>query len=140
MYVTITKYPYLMLDCERRAEMGRLTERFDNGQAAVKGCGENCKYDYKYCRNHYEECPEINKIYERLAEYEDTGLTPPEIMELKERDTEKKILPLTYKPLLEAGWRYECPNCGCAVGENIYHPDVTKDYEYCSMCGQKLEG
>src|SRR5699024_7595730 len=89
MYVTITKYPYLMLDCERRAEMERLTERFDNGQAAVKGCGENCKYDYKYCRNHYEECPEINKIYERLAEYEDTGLTPPEIMELKERDTAK---------------------------------------------------
>ena len=75
-----------------------------------------------------------------LREYEDTGLTPQEIMELKERDTAKKMLPLTYKPLLEAGWRYECPNCGCAVGENIYHPDVTKDYEYCSMCGQKLEG
>ena len=120
--------------------MNRLTERFNNGQAAVMGCGENCKYDYKYCRNHYEECPEINKIYERLAEYEDTGLTPEQIMELKERDTAKKMLPLTYKPLLEAGWRYECPNCGCAVGENIYHPDVTKDYEYCSMCGQKLEG
>ena len=42
--------------------MERLTERFNNGQAAVMGCGENCKYDYKYCRNHYEECPEINKI------------------------------------------------------------------------------
>ena len=56
--------------------MERLTERFDNGQAAVMGCGENCKYDYKYCRNHYEDCPEINRLYERLAEYEDTGLTP----------------------------------------------------------------
>lgn len=71
--------------------MERLTERFNNGQAAVMGCGENCKYDYKYCRNHYEECPEINKIYERLAEYEDTGLTPAEIMELKERDTAMEI-------------------------------------------------
>ena len=79
-------------------------------------------------------------IYWALKKYEDTGLTPEQVMELKERDTAKKMLPLTYKPLLEAGWRYECPNCGCAVGENIYHPDVTKDYEYCSMCGQKLEG
>ena len=35
--------------------MERLTERLDNGQAAVNGCGENCKYDYKYCRNHYED-------------------------------------------------------------------------------------
>ena len=26
MYVTITKYPYLMLDCERRAEMERRTQ------------------------------------------------------------------------------------------------------------------
>lgn len=64
--------------------MERLTERFDNGQAAVMGCGENCKYDYKYCRNHYEDCPEINRLYERLAEYEDTGLTPEQIRELKE--------------------------------------------------------
>ena len=39
--------------------MERLTERFDNGQVAVMGCGENCKYNYKYCRNHYEDCPEI---------------------------------------------------------------------------------
>ena len=74
---------------ERRAEMERLTERLDNGQAAVNGCGENCKYDYKYCRNHYEDCPEINRIYESLAEYEDTGLTPERIMELKERDAAK---------------------------------------------------
>ena len=74
----------------RRLEsMNRLTERFNNGEAAVMGCGENCKYDYKYCRNHYEECPEINKIYERLAEYEDTGLTPEQIDELKERDKSK---------------------------------------------------
>lgn len=51
--------------------MERLTERFSNGQAAVYGCGNNCKYDYKYCHNHYEECPTINAIYDKLAEYED---------------------------------------------------------------------
>lgn len=102
--------------------MERLTERFDNGQAAVMGCGENCKYDYKYCRNHYEDCPEINKIYERLAEYEDTGLTPEQIMELKERDMPKKIE-------LNAGVP-TCPVCGRRI---------VKCYDFCPDCGQRLE-
>ena len=51
--------------------MERLTERFSNGQVAVLGCGSNCKYDFKYCENHLEDCPTINAIYEKLAEYED---------------------------------------------------------------------
>ena len=51
--------------------MERLTERFSNGQACVYGCGDNCKYDYKYCNNHLEDCPTINEIYEKLASYED---------------------------------------------------------------------
>ena len=104
--------------------MERLTERFNNGQAAVMGCGENCKYDYKYCRNHYEECPEINKIYERLAEYEDTGLTPPEIMELKERDTAKA--PGEY----DGHW-YKCPTCGKYAGG--------LKGDFCHVCGQRLK-
>lgn len=111
--------------------MERLTERFNNGQAAVMGCGENCKYDYKYCRNHYEECPEINKIYERLAEYEDTGLTPAEIMELKERDTAKEPTKVS-----DSGVRYTddyiCPNCG-------KHFIGTGIAEFCYHCGQRLK-
>lgn len=51
--------------------MERLTERFENGQAAVLGCGNNCKYDYKYCNNYLEDCPTITEIYEKLAAYED---------------------------------------------------------------------
>lgn len=51
--------------------MKRLTERFSNGQAAVYGCGDNCKYDFKYCYNACEDCPTINEIYEKLAGYED---------------------------------------------------------------------
>ena len=104
--------------------MERLTERFDNGQAAVMGCGENCKYDYKYCRNHYEDCPEINRLYERLAEYEDTGLTPEEIMELKERDTAKA-------PEVFDGHWYKCPRCG------MYAGGIKGDF--CHRCGQRLK-
>ena len=46
---------------------------------------------------------------------------------------------LTYKLLLDAGWIYECPNCGCACGENKYHPEVTQDDMYCTQCGQALD-
>lgn len=51
--------------------MERLTERFSNGQAAVLGCGENCKYDFKYCKTYSENCPTMTQIYEKLANYED---------------------------------------------------------------------
>lgn len=56
---------------KKGAVMERLTERFENGQAAVLGCGNNCKYDYKYCNNYLEDCPTITEIYEKLAAYED---------------------------------------------------------------------
>lgn len=46
---------------------------------------------------------------------------------------------LTYKLLLDAGWIYECPNCGCACGENKYHLEVTQDDMYCTQCGQALD-
>ena len=114
--------------------MERLTERFDNGQAAVMGCGENCKYDYKYCRNHYEDCPEINRLYERLAEYEDTGLTPEQIMELKERNTPKETI-YEGDGYSEGEMVYDvwiCPNCGVK-----YEVDY-EDYDFCPDCGQMI--
>ena len=112
--------------------MERLTERFNNGQAAVMGCGENCKYDYKYCRNHYEECPEINKIYERPAEYEDTGITPAEIRELKERDTAKAP-----EEIQDAfgDTRLICPNCRNSV---INYFNRGRPPRFCMICGQRL--
>ena len=108
--------------------MERLTERFGNGQAAVMGCGENCKYDYKYCRNHYEDCPEINRLYERLAEYEDAGLTPEQIMELKARDEAMEINEIHVD-------EYYCPACG---SENNCDQGVVED-NFCPRCGQRLK-
>ena len=110
--------------------MERLTERFDNGQAAVMGCGENCKYDYKYCRNHYEDCPEINRLYERLAEYEDTGLTPQEIVELKERDTAKAPIDIE-----DNYGFFVCPSCG----NSIYASDDFESHKFCLNCGQRIQ-
>lgn len=51
--------------------MERLTERFENGQVGVAGCGKNCKHDYKFCENAREDCPTFKDIYEKLATYED---------------------------------------------------------------------
>ena len=77
------------------------------------------------------------KALEEIQQYRETG-TVEECREAVEKQKAKKILPLTNGLLFDDGWRHKCPNCGCAVGENIYHPDVTKDYEYCSMCGQAI--
>lgn len=69
--------------------MDRLTERFSNGQAAVYGCGSNCRYDFKYCSDYLKDCPVINEIYERLAQYEDIGLTPEQLLQVDEMYTDK---------------------------------------------------
>lgn len=51
--------------------MERLTERFENGQVGVAGCGKNCKHDHRFCENAREDCPTFDDIYEKLATYED---------------------------------------------------------------------
>ena len=64
-------------------------------------------------------------VYEwanQLSAYEDTGLTPPEIIELKERDKPRKIE-------LNAGVPI-CPVCGRRV---------VRCYDFCPDCGQRLE-
>lgn len=60
-------------------------------------------------------------------------------IEVLEKQIPKKPKNLTWELLLEAGWVYGCPSCGCAVGKNKYHSAVTQEDEYCPTCGQKLE-
>jgi len=59
--------------------------------------------------------------------------------EALEKQIPKKPEKLTYKLLIDDGWMYGCPTCGCACGENKYHPDVTKGDIYCTQCGQMLD-
>ena len=58
-----------------------------------------------------------------LREYEDTGLTPQEIMEMKERDTAKNPVPSQFKSEMV------CPVCGSTA-----YPWNT----FCDECGQRL--
>ena len=71
-----------------------------------------------------------DELVKALAAYENTGLTPDQIMELKERDTAKAPTEVD-----EYFGYYECPNCGMA----IYASDRLESHKYCLNCGQKLE-
>lgn len=68
--------------------------------------------------------------------YEDTGLTPDQIRELKERDTAKA--PEIHKNKFSDA--YTCPNCNLLV---IYKDETGwfcgKHYSFCPDCGQKLK-
>ncbi len=97
--------------------MARLTERFSNGQAAVAGCGDKCKYNYKYCDFNNGNCPTLDEIYEKLAFYEDLE--------------EKGELPVMYGVNY-----YPCINCGMGwasisiEGCKSCHDDCEKLKEY----------
>lgn len=71
-----------------------------------------------------------NAIF-RLSAYEDTGLTPEQIWELKERDTAKTPIKDS-----DSGVRYTddyiCPNCG-------KHFTGTGIAAFCYHCGQRLK-
>ena len=59
-----------------------------------------------------------------LDAYEDSGLTPDQIMELVERDTEKT------PEEFDAHW-YKCPTCGKYAGG--------LKGNFCYNCGQRLK-
>ena len=62
---------------------------------------------------------------DRLGAYENTGLIPPEIMELKERDTAKAARPISDRSLYGI-----CLNCG---------QTIFGDHRFCPDCGQRLK-
>ena len=65
---------------------------------------------------------------EKLAAYENTGLTHAEIMELKERDEAMEINEIHVD-------EYYCPACG---SENNCDQGVVED-NFCPRCGQRLK-
>lgn len=65
---------------------------------------------------------------QQLAAYEDTGLTPEQVQQLKDRDTAKN--PITYSGTNRAN----CPICGATVR------GISKPFgEFCGKCGQRLD-
>lgn len=74
---------------------------------------------------------DIRNVMKRLCDYEDTGLTPPDIMELKERDTEKSVQKAEEQPYFRKHFHsYTCPVC---------HKKVESSWTFCGYCGQKIK-
>lgn len=81
-----------------------------------------------------EEFDEILKtISLGLKHYEDTGLTPEQIRELKERDTAKEP-----EEIQDAfgDTRLICPNCRNSV---INYFNRSRPPRFCMICGQRLQ-
>ena len=102
--------------------MERLTERYT---ATEKPDGES---DVWVRNNDYIKASEM------LADYEDTGLTPEHIMELKARDTAKA----PHKTVRHRGGfeLRRCPDCGAAYQSDDRY---TITDEYCPTCGKLLD-
>ena len=99
----------------------------------INACGKTVVV---YTRGKYEDTTtgemrheDIRNVMRRLSDYEDTGLTPPEIMELKERDTAKAPVDID-----EEFDMYVCPNCDMAIGTI----GDKKAHKFCLNCGQKI--
>lgn len=141
--------------------MERLTERFENGQVGVAGCGKNCKYSYKYCENAEERCPVFNEIYEKLAAYEDAEEQEAEVEEYRTIGTPEELQEMK-KDFAEAlsDWRQyrkvgTLEECRAAVekqtakrprimGNAMICPSCPRCFKsdnsaYCPSCGQKLK-
>lgn len=94
--------------------MDRLTQWIDENRAIPR-------VDLRRCG--HERCTM------QLARYEDTGLDPEQIRELKERDTAKAMI--------ITGFNYAI---GCKVGECPKCGAMTRDYlRFCGDCGQRLK-
>lgn len=106
--------------------MNRLTarnKRFPK-EAYYPYCFQNDTCDGQGPSDKCDKCPLPYHICETLADYEYTGLTPKQIMELKERDTARSPEPA---PLGMDGM--VCPSCG--------NKALPWD-RFCGECGQRF--
>ena len=105
--------------------MERLTEKHYLAEDHYMKCSEACSVDMDCV-----DCPAFDKLIERLAAYEDTGLTPEEVTAVKlalmgktlAEITEFEGVPLDrLRELAEADKAGRCVVLPCKVGEKIYY-------------------
>ena len=76
-----------------------------------------------------EDREETLKAMHEISELLNTGLTPQEIMELKERDTAKPPIDIE-----DNYGFFVCPSCG----NSIYASDDFEGHKFCLNCGQRI--
>ena len=75
-------------------------------------------------------CSKKKKALIELKRYEDTGLTPEQIQELKERDTAKPPIDIE-----DNYGFFVCQSCG----NSIYASDDFESHKFCLNCGQRIK-
>ena len=113
--------------------MKRLTAIEENGNTFYPYC---FREDTCFGAGESEKCTECDfakKVCETLAAYENTGLTPSQILEMKERDTAKA--PEEIQDAFGDG-RLICPNCRNSV---INYFNRSRPPQFCMICGQRLK-
>lgn len=80
-------------------------------------------------RERYWSPNKKQELIDRLAAYENTGVDPEQIRDLKERDTAKAVIITGYNRAV-----------GCKVGECPKCGTMSRDYmNFCNECGQRLK-
>lgn len=109
-------------------------ERLTRKETIIVGGKEEaaCNYENDDCNDHcmYGKCRWQKKANMLLKKYEDTGLTPEQIREMKELDTAKEPVDID-----DEFGVYVCPNCNAtieAIGDR-------EDHHFCLNCGQRLQ-
>lgn len=115
--------------------MERLTQIDDFGNWSLKGVLWKDLYSGKVITENTEE-----RIYAalcKLKDYEESGLDPEQVQQLKERDTEKR---LDISSRCEEHTHYKCPACGnILMTEYKGYRRIGRITEFCDKCGQRLE-
>lgn len=125
--------------------MERLTEKYCLAEDHYMKCSEDCNVDMACV-----DCPAFDKLIERLAAYEDTGLTPEEI---KAPFTEDTMINLAAQALgVEADRLRELAEADkdgrvvvlpCKVGDTVYMIERIFDIDngICDeICARKVIG
>lgn len=120
--------------------MERLTIKYEGLFTPKKACtidrfgeADDCDSCDVICDStHGSDCANciIQECFSRLGDYEDTGLTPEQVRDLKERDTAKAPIDAD-----EDYGFFTCPSCG----EAIYASDDFESHKFCLNCGQRIQ-
>lgn len=101
--------------------MERLTEKHYLGTDHYISCSGNCNVDMDCI-----DCPSFDCLVERLAAYEDTGLTPVEIKSMQEEHFSGLEMAKLHSALMELKKYQEADKDGrlvvlpCKVGDRLY--------------------
>lgn len=74
---------------------------------------------------------ELYGVVCKLKDYEESGLTPNECSELRERTAPLPPYPITNRPPYDTEYTYACPTCG--------NEDVDEEEGWCGKCGQRID-